>query len=149
MIIGDGPEQNAIREQIQKLHLEQAVHICGVRADMDDVYGHTHCLVIPSLTEGLPYVLLEAMGKKVPVIASAVGDIPLLITEGMTGHLVPPGDVQELARKMEAFLIDSSLAQKMTANAHRLVEEKYSAIRMAKQTEELYHQLTKTKWSPK
>lgn len=147
MIIGDGPEKENILAQVRQFELEETVHLCGVRADMAEVYGRTDCLVIPSLTEGLPYVLLEAMGKQVPVIASAVGDIPLLLKPGLTGRLVTPGDVDDLEQKMISFLAHPSKTDPMVVNACNLVTEKYSASQMAAKTEALYRQLTKTKWS--
>ena len=149
MIIGDGPERQAILDKIGQLKLEGAVHLCGVRANMAEAYAHTHCLVIPSLTEGLPYVLLEAMGKQVPVIASGVGDIPLLIKQGATGYLATPGDVEDLEQKMIAFLEHPAQNAQMAVNACNLVTEKYSAIQMAAKTEALYRRLTEKKWSSK
>lgn len=149
MIIGDGPEKEAIIEKIHHLKLEGVVHLCGVRANMAEAYAHTDCLVIPSLTEGLPYVLLEAMGKRVPVIASGVGDIPLLIKQDATGYLVKPGDVDDLEQKMTSFLDHTSQNAQMAVNAYSLVTEKYAASQMAAKTEALYRQLTETKWSSK
>ena len=147
MIIGDGPEMAALQELVRRLELEGAVHLCGVREDMAEVYARSHCLVIPSLTEGLPYVLLEAMGQHVPVIASRVGDIPLLIQPDVTGRLVNPGDVDDLEQKMLSFLNHPSLNAKMIADAYRLVTEKYAAGKMAAKTEALYRRITEKKWS--
>lgn len=148
MVVGDGPERSAISEQIHRLKLEGCVYFCGVRKDMGAVYDQTNCIVIPSLTEGLPYVLLEAMAKQVPIIASAVGDIPLLIKHGGSGYLVKPGDVKDLEKKMFSFVRNPSQCKQMASKAYTIVTQKYSARNMAAKTESLYRQLTESKkWS--
>ena len=143
LIIGDGPEEHSITGHIRRLKLEECVHNCGIRNNMGMIYDHTDCLVMPSLTEGLPYTLLEAMAKKVPIIASPVGDIPLLIKDGITGYLAEPGNVDDLEKKMLNFLNNPSMSADMASDAFRLVNERYSAVKMAKMTEELYHHIIK------
>jgi glycosyltransferase involved in cell wall biosynthesis len=106
---------------------------------MKRIYDKINFLVIPSLREGLPYTLLEAMAYKVPVLASSVGDIPLLVQDGITGHLVPPGDTEALVKCMNQLLMDPEKSRKMAEKAHRLVMEKYSADRMVSKTEEVYN----------
>jgi glycosyltransferase involved in cell wall biosynthesis len=102
------------------------------------VYDRINCLVIPSLTEGLPYVLLEAMAGKVPVIATAVGDIPALIQDRRSGFLVPPGDASSIAERMIEILDDPNGAREMAEYAYRNVVERFSAERMVRETERLY-----------
>ena len=84
--------------------LENYVTMCGVVNNMQAVYERIDCLVIASLREGLPYVLLEAAANRVPIIATAVGDIPQLIEDGKTGYLVEPGNAAELEDRMLRFL---------------------------------------------
>jgi glycosyltransferase involved in cell wall biosynthesis len=94
--------------------------------------------VIPSLTEGLPYVLLEAMMCKVPVLATSVGGIPKVVANGRTGYLVPPGDVESLEDGMRRILADPGKAREMSENGYRFVAEKYSAQRMVDRVGRLY-----------
>ncbi len=137
-IVGDGPARDAVAEDVRDLGLESTVKLCGVRRDMRNVYGCVDFVVIPSLREGLPYVLLEAMSLRVPVLATAVGEIPSLIEDGATGLLVPPGDAEALAKGMKRLLDSPENARAMAERAFRLVQERFSAERMARSTEALY-----------
>jgi glycosyltransferase involved in cell wall biosynthesis len=141
LVIGEGPSREAIRAQVLELGLERHVFLCGVRRDMGNVYEKIDFLVIPSLTEGVPYVLLEAMISNVPVLATEVGGIPKLLENGVTGYLVPPGDVDALEKGMIAMLSDPGGLKQMTADAYRIVVEKYSAGTMARRVEGLYDAL--------
>jgi glycosyltransferase involved in cell wall biosynthesis len=138
LIVGEGPSEAEIREQAKSLNMAGNVFFCGVRRDMLNVYKNIDCLVIPSLTEGLPYVLLEAMMCKVPVLATSVGGIPKVVTNGRTGYLVPPGDVESLEDGMRRILADPGKAREMSENGYQLVAEKYSAQRMVDRVGRLY-----------
>jgi glycosyltransferase involved in cell wall biosynthesis len=100
-IVGDGPEKESIQNRIEASGLVEKVFCCGVVKDIKRVYHSIDYLVIPSLTEGLPYVLLEAMASGIPVLATSVGDIPLLVQDGHTGYLIPAGDIDALVRRMK------------------------------------------------
>jgi len=141
LIVGDGPASQTIRGCIRELKLEKLVRMCGVRSDMQAVYGMLDCLVIPSLTEGLPYVLLEAMANHVPVIATTVGDIPELIDDRTTGYLVSPGDSITLAERMMELIELSEKTKEIADCAHRRVVKHFSAKRMVRQTEDMYNKL--------
>lgn len=143
LIVGGGPAREEIAHHVKQLGLEKSIILCGVRSDMKAVYERLDFLLIPSLTEGLPYVLLEAMASNIPVLATAVGDIPLLIKDGETGSLVPSADAKALESRMIDFIQYPEMAVKMAIKARELVEKKYSARTMAKKTEELYLSLFK------
>src|SRR5690606_27619720 len=101
----------------------ERVYLCGVRKNIKKIYDMIDFLVIPSFTEGLPYVLLEAMACGIPVLATAVGDIPLLIRDGVTGYLVPPGDREAMIRRMKDLLTRQEDVSIMADRAKALVEE--------------------------
>ena len=143
LIIGEGPSEEEIRKQIIDLKLEDRVFLCGVRKDMMYVYRNIDYLVLPSLTEGLPYVLLEAMLFKVPVLATDVGGIPNIVINGVTGYLVPAGDVQSLKNGMEKMLNNPEKTREMAEEGYKLVNEKYSARRMAEDYSRLYDSMIK------
>jgi len=138
LIVGEGPSHDEIKQQVTDCRLDRSVSMCGVRYDMDNVYEHVDYLVIPSLTEGLPYVLLEAMALGIPVVATTVGDIPKLIDDGRTGYLVAPGEVDQLAEKMSLFMEDPVVAEQMAKRAKEIVDNEYSSQRMVQQIEQLY-----------
>ena len=138
LIIGEGPSEEEIRKQVIDLKLEDSVFLCGVREDMMYVYRSIDYLVLPSLTEGLPYVLLEAMLFKVPILATDVGGIPNIVINDVTGYLVPPGDVQSLKNGMEKMLNNPEKTLEMAEEGYKLVHEKYSARRMAEDYSRLY-----------
>lgn len=138
VLVGDGPEMENIRAHIRSLGIEDRVYCCGVRRDMERVYGSVDYLVIPSLTEGLPYAMLEAMASGIPILATAVGDIPLLIRDGVTGYLVAPGDAASLGRRMRDLITGPEHARAMAKEGRRLVMEQYSAPSMVRKTQDLY-----------
>lgn len=138
VIVGDGPEMGNIQARVSALGLEGRVYCCGVRKDMERVYRSIDYLVIPSLTEGLPYVMLEAMASGIPVLATAVGDIPLLIRDGITGFLVRPGDAFSLGRRMRDLITMPDRAREMAREAGKLIKEQYSAASMVRKTQDLY-----------
>lgn len=141
LIVGDGPDRIKLFETIRTLKLGDRAYVCGVRKDIKLIYETIDFLVIPSLTEGLPYVLLEAMAGEVPVLATAVGDIPLLIKDRETGFLVSPGDVTAMACRMKELILKKKLVQVVAKAGKRLVQEKFSAEKMVEKTEELYFSL--------
>jgi glycosyltransferase involved in cell wall biosynthesis len=141
LIIGDGPASETIRGYIREFKLERLTEMCGVRSDMQAIYAGIDYLVIPSLTEGLPYVLLEAMASHVPVLATAVGDIPKLIDDRKTGHLVPPGDSAGLAERMTELLSHADNIKKIEECAYQRVIKQFSAEQMVRQTEDMYLEL--------
>jgi glycosyltransferase involved in cell wall biosynthesis len=152
LIVGDGPEREALGRWIAAHHLDDAVFMSGFVADMPAVYGAIDCLVMPSLTEGLPYTLLEAMHYGVPVIATAVGDIPCLIRPGQTGELIPPGNTAAIVRALDDRIRHPASARQLAATGQALVRDEFSAAAMARRVENLYLELltpTETEWNQK
>lgn len=141
LIAGDGPGKEIILRQIRTLQLEERVYYCGIRKNIKYIYDSIDYLVIPSFREGLPYVLLEAMACGIPVLATAVGDIPLLVHDEVTGYLVPSGNTDALTRRMKDLITIPDKALNMANEGRKLVEEKYSAKRMVEKTENLYSSL--------
>lgn len=141
IIAGDGPDRESLEALISLLGLKKRVHCCGVRKDIRTVYEATDFLVIPSFTEGLPYVLLEAMALGIPVLATSVGDIPKIIRDGATGCLVSPGDARAMADRMKDLMKKPAMAMAMAQAGKQFVDETCSARVMARRTEDLYRSL--------
>ena len=142
VFVGEGPYRSRLEEWIRSQGLGEDVTFCGFVGDMPAIYSAIDCLVMPSLTEGLPYTLLEAMASGVPVVASAVGDIPCLVEHGETGLLAPPADASALEICMAAVLNDRDKAREMAKKGAEIVRDRFSARRMAAQIGNIYSELT-------
>lgn len=110
------------------------------RLEVVKEYFQNDLFILPSLSEGLPLTLLEAMAAKMPVIASSVGDIPEIIQDGKNGYLVPPGNSQQLAAKIVEAIKNPHL-QQMGEAGYRLVKEKYTWEQVAKKQYAIYEKL--------
>ena len=113
-LVGDGPMRGALEELARGLGLEAAVHFVGWKSgrEVRQWIDRARALVLPSLAEGLPVVIMEALAMGRPVVASCVGGIPELVEPGVTGWLFPAGSVTELTKALQAVLAldDASLA---------------------------------------
>ena len=94
---------------IQRFGLQSNVILAGQHSDMPAIYAAMDVFVLPSLNEGLPMTILEAMAASKPVIATRVGAIPKVIQDGETGLLVDPGDTDGLRSALARLLADSDL----------------------------------------
>jgi glycosyltransferase involved in cell wall biosynthesis len=99
------------------------------------------CLALPSYAEGLPMAVLEAMARKVPVVASAVGGIPGVVQPGITGWLITPGDVDALAAHLGRVLQDVAHRRSLGDASRQLVEQDYAADSVVARLGQLYHDL--------
>jgi glycosyltransferase involved in cell wall biosynthesis len=110
---GDGPLRQAIRRRIAELGLERRFILAGLRDDLDRFLPHWDLSVLPSFTEGLPTVVLEAYAAGVPVVATAVGGTPEAVDDGVDGYLVPAGEPTVLARRILDVLGDDDRRREM------------------------------------
>lgn len=102
------------------------------------LYNSCDILLNPSLYDNFPMSVLEAMACGLPVVASDIGDIPLLVKDNVTGYLINKGDYKELSCKINLLLDDDTLRKKMSKNARTLIINNYSAEIMGKKTVEVY-----------
>lgn len=102
-IVGDGPQREELQALIERLGLSDRAELAGIRAGLEDWYPELDAYVLPSLSEGMPMSILEALACGCPVIASRVGAIPELL-EGISGcRVVPPGDFDALVNALLAL----------------------------------------------
>jgi glycosyltransferase involved in cell wall biosynthesis len=116
-IVGTGPSEMELKEQAKHLDLEDRVQFLGVRRDIHRMLKALDILVLPSLREGCPVVILEAMAAGVPVVATRVEGVLELIQHGKTGWLVSPKDPQALAKGIQFMLMNKELADSMAQKA--------------------------------
>jgi glycosyltransferase involved in cell wall biosynthesis len=115
-----------IRADVARLGLEQDVFFLGWRDDLQAIIAHSDLMIVPSRTEGLPRVIVEAMLLGVPVCASPVGGIPEAIIDGKTGFLVEIGDDKMLAERILSLAADSELKADMLRSAKVLALKMFS-----------------------
>jgi L-malate glycosyltransferase len=137
LIVGEGVEESAICEAIVKLNLQERVTMMGMRRDVSRLLAAADVFVISSDREGLPIAVLEAMAAAKPVVATAVGDLPMVVKDGETGRLVPAKNAQAMADALVEILNDEERAAQMSANALQAVEA-YSLQTMIAKFEALY-----------
>lgn len=136
-IIGDGPESEKILSMVATTGLAAKVTLAGRRDDVANILFATDVFVLPSLSEGLPISLLEAMSAGTPVLASAVGEVPYVLGEG-AGQLVEPGNSLALEEALRACINgDLDLAEMSRVALERVVQV-FSAKEMARKYAEVY-----------
>ncbi len=141
VIAGDGPEKTALKAQADKLGIEDRVIFLGYRQDIPELLAGCDLFVLPSLYEGLPLSILEAMAAGKAVVATAVGGTPEAVLDGETGLLVPPGDPVALARAIREILSNPSLLRKMGATGRKRVQREFSSASMVQHITHLYDEL--------
>lgn len=121
VLFGEGPLRGALEHRVAELGLTGRVALPGFRTDLDSLIGAADVVVLPSYTEGLPNVALEASAAGVPVVATAVGGTPEAIADNVNGFLVPPGAPGALAVKVSQLLRDPALCREFgTAGQARM-----------------------------
>lgn len=124
-LVGSGPEESALRAQARQLNLEPRVHFHGyvpLGPALNQHYESADIFVFPSLSEGSPRVVLEALARSLPVVSTSVGSVPDLITDGQSGLIVPCRDPAALAEAVQRYVRDEGLR-------HRCLTAGYEAAR--------------------
>ncbi len=141
MIIGDGPEKAGLLELVESLGVSGMVKFTGAVKNVSNYMEKANALVLPSYSEGIPRVVMEAFAAGVPVIATNISGVRQLITNKINGHLVPVKDIQSLAVAMEYIQTHPDIALKYSKAARKTVVEKFSAQRMANDYKREYTKL--------
>jgi glycosyltransferase involved in cell wall biosynthesis len=141
VLAGDGPERAALEERSRQLGLADTVHFLGYVARPQVVLEEADLMVLPSHTEGLPNAVLEALAMGVPVLATAVGGTPEVVSDGTTGRLVPPAAPQLLAREMLDFINRRDAWRRMAECGRHVVERDFDFTARIRKMEQLYDEL--------
>jgi glycosyltransferase involved in cell wall biosynthesis len=123
IVVGDGREQEALERQATELGIRERIHFAGYQGDCNQWMQMMDCMVQPSLTEGTPNSVLEAMCLGVPVVATAVGGVPDLIVDGENGLLVPAANPTALAEAMRRILLSPELRSRLAAGGEAITRE--------------------------
>jgi glycosyltransferase involved in cell wall biosynthesis len=136
-------QQDRVMKLTSDCGCEQTVRMLGTvsGAQKEDALAKASCLVLPSYAEGLPMAILEAMSWEIPVIATNVGAIAEVVTEGQEGFLIEPGDVEALADRMLRIEKNPEMRQRMGQAARKRVETEFSLDAMAERIMGIYREV--------
>lgn len=138
---GDGPEREHLQSDVRQLGLTDRVVFLGYRDDVPDLLASCDVFVLPSLFEGLPLSILEAMAAGKPIIATEVGGTPEAIAQGQTGILVPPKDPDALAASLRTVLSNQDLAERLGKAARTSARKHFSAVTMVQNMTRIYEEI--------
>lgn len=138
IVFGDGDERWRLEKLIQSYNVQDFVHLLGFVENAQQYISSGDIYILPSRTEALGYVLLEAGLAKVPVIATRVGGVPEIIESGFSGLLVPANSGTTLAVAIEKMLSENKMLKEMGENLHKKVSTSFSLEEMVEKTESIY-----------
>lgn len=126
LLIGEGPDHQALEALIRTLDLQNRIFLLGNRSDVPELLTSFDLLALPSYREGMPTVILEAWAAKIPVVATSIRGARELINDGKSGLLVPPRDTAGLAEAMEKLLLDPDFAQRLGEAGYDRLQGEYA-----------------------
>jgi glycosyltransferase involved in cell wall biosynthesis len=142
LIIGDGPQEKTIRDTIISHGLEKKVIMAGYRKDIPQILKSLDLFVLPSYSnEGAPQAILQAMAFGIPVLSTRAGGIEEVVTNGQTGTLVPPKDIQTLSRAIDWIFRNREESLKMAHNARESIWSRFTMKAMTDKTETIYREV--------
>ncbi|MDA1052681.1 MAG: glycosyltransferase [Planctomycetota bacterium] len=141
LLIGDGPQRDALLRFRNEVHIADRVHFLGERDDVRELLPLLDCFWLASGYEGQSNAIMEAMSAGVPVVASDIPGNRDLVVPEQTGYLVPVGDSAEMARKTQLIIDDADRAAKFGEAARTRMREEFSVEKMVQRHAELYREL--------
>jgi glycosyltransferase involved in cell wall biosynthesis len=143
VIVGHGSLHDDLVSRIQKEGVGDCVLLTGERRDISHVLKSFDVFAMPSLWEGLPIALLEAMASRLPIITTPVGGIPEFMRDGVNGLMIPVGDTARLAEAIQKLSGDRGFADKLALQGLETVTAKFGADTMVAQLKVIYEQAQK------
>ena len=137
-IAGRGELSDPLLAEARRLQVTQRFHLLGLRSDIGNVLAASDVFVLPSLSEGVPLALLEAMLAGKPIVATAVGEVPTVLEGGHAGVVVRPGDAAVLADALASLLSDPAEARRLGAAAAARASQAYTLSSMLDRYAALY-----------
>lgn len=145
---GEGPLEQQLRARIAALGLEKVVFLLGQRDDIADLLAVADLFVLPSLFEGLPLAVLEAMAAGLPVVATQVCGLAETVVDSVTGRLVPAQDVAALTAAITQILGDPVIAARYGAAGRARYESDFGVDRMAREVAAIYDEVLRAAKPP-
>jgi glycosyltransferase involved in cell wall biosynthesis len=138
LIVGDGPLLDELTRQVRSLGLENRVHFAGFRKDIPGILQAVDCVCMPSLSEALPYTVLEAASYARPLLVTKVGGMATLLQDGKTAIIVPPQDATALAKGIRQLVQNPEQARQYGIAGYELVRTSFSVDLMMQKILEVY-----------
>jgi len=138
LIAGEGPEKEKLKKLVEKLLLKNKVVFTGYRKDLPFIIKTSDIVVLSSLWEGMPNLLLEAMALGKPIVATNVGGCKEIIKDGKNGFLVEVKDVENLAERILVLLKNQTLCTKMGERGFEIVKSNFALSKMIGKYERIY-----------
>lgn len=141
LVVGEGKLKRQLGDLADRLKIKDSVVFCGFRDDIPEVLRAIDILVLPSLWEGFPVSVLEAMASGLPVVASDVGGVSEVVQNGRNGVLVRPADYRHLSTALYNLIREPERILRLGAEGKKLVGEKFTLKKMIEDTEDIYDKL--------
>ncbi len=138
LFCGDGVCRSNLEAQAQRLGITEVCRFVGFRKDMQEIYPSIDFLVLPSLTEGLPNVVLEAFSYAKPVLATNVGGVPEVIIHAENGFIVPKQNVEALTTYLNKLITNPEMRKKMGLAGYRRVKDEFTFDRQTEKLLQIY-----------
>lgn len=145
LIVGEGSLMEELKERAKKNNIFDNILFIGRRRDIPEILASINIFVMPSIAEGLPNALLEAMAMGKPIVTTEVGGIPEIVKNGFNGLLVPPRDTLSLSKAIKELISNDRLAAKLGQAARDLVYDNLSIKAIAQKWQSLYLSILKEK----
>jgi glycosyltransferase involved in cell wall biosynthesis len=138
VVVGDGPERDALSRQAAELGVSSDVSFAGFRKDVGSLLASADMFLLSSRYEGVSIALLEAMRAGLPVVATSVGGVPETVADGETGLLTPNDDAPAFAAAVRQLALDAGLRRRLGAAGHTRLQQHFSLESTARRYRELY-----------
>ncbi len=138
IITGSGEERESLENLVRELQIGDLVHFCGFVPNVPRYAKAFDVYLLPSMKEGLPYVLLEAGLAGLPIVATDVGGVTDIIRDGVSGIVIPPKNPARITDAVKMVIEHKDLALGLGENVHERVLKEFSLERMVRETIELY-----------
>jgi len=141
VLVGDGPDRNQLERYAHELGVIKRCLFLGYQEDVARFYDAIDVLVLPSINEGTPVSVIEALAARRPAVATRVGGVPDVVRDGIDGFLVDADDRDALATRLAELAADPELRARMGEAGHARVIERYAVARLVDDVDKLYRSL--------
>ena len=144
-MVGDGPDRERLEQVAHELGIARSTYFVGYQPDVAGYYKLFDAFLLPSVNEGTPVSAIEALASGTPVVATRVGGVPDVVTEGIDGFLVEPGDTEAAAERLATLALDPELRARLGDAGRTNARERYSVGRLVDDVDRLYRSLLAAK----